>query len=216
LHDHSMINADREIGPDLQRWLDAAAATGNLPEEQTLGKAVSSQAKDGIFDLHLFPVCASTQTSLTGGLALIPVACMTPQARGQIDIVSADPNAMPRIDHNYLGDPAGHDIAVLRDGLQMAEALFNSPPLANILGKRGTDLPDDDAIRRHVIHYYHPVGTCPMGAGADAVCDAKGSVHGLSRVTVGDVSLMPQIPRANTNIPAVMIGERIAGFLCAE
>jgi choline dehydrogenase len=215
LHDHSMINADRDIGPDLQRWLDEAAATGNLPEEQTLGKAVSSQSADGIFDLHLFPVCASTQTSLTQGLALICVCCMTPQARGQIDIVSSDPTAMPRINHNYLGDAAGHDIAVLRDGLRMAEELFNAPPLASVLGKRRTTHPDDDAIRRQVIHYYHPVGTCPMGAGPDAVCDAKGSVHDLSRVTVGDVSLMPQIPRANTNIPAVMIGERIAGFLCA-
>jgi choline dehydrogenase len=208
-----MINADREIGPDLQRWLDAAAATGSLPEEQTLGKAVSTQSKDGIFDLHLFPVCASTQTSLTNGLALVAVACMTPKSRGRIDIVSPDPAAMPRIDHNYLGDADGHDIAVLRDGLKMAEALFHAPPLANILGKRSTELADDNAIRRHVIHYYHPVGTCPMGEAADAVCDARGSVHGLSRVTVGDVSLMPQIPRANTNIPAVMIGERIAQFL---
>jgi choline dehydrogenase len=216
LHDHPMINADREIGSELQRWLDEAAAKGSLPEEQTLGKALSSQAKDGIFDLHLYPVCASTQTSLTNGLALIAVACMTPKSRGQIDIVSPAPDAKPRINHNYLGDAEGHDIAVLRDGLVMAEELLLSPPLAGVLGKRATDTSSDEAIRKHVIHYYHPVGTCPMGSGKDAVCDANGTVHGLSRVTVGDVSLMPQIPRANTNIPAVVIGERIAEILLSD
>ena len=215
LHDHPTINADRQTGPKLLSWLQEAAATGGLPEEQTLGKALSSQAADGIFDIHVFPVCASTQTVLTNGLSLIPVACMTPRSRGQINIVSDDPSVMPRINHAYLSDPENHDLAVLRDGLVIAEAMLNSLPLASALGARVTDLSTDDAIRKHVVHYYHPVGTCPMGAGEDSVCDAKGAVHGLNRVTVCDVSLMPQIPRANTNIPAVMIGERIAELLLA-
>jgi choline dehydrogenase len=213
LHDHPMIHVDRTVGPELKRWLAEAAALGQLPEEQTLGKALSSKASDGIFDLHLFPVCASTQTTLTSGLALIEVCCVTPKSRGRLDITSADPSAHPDIDHRYLSDSEGHDIAVLRDGLLMAEALFNSPALASVLGNRVTALSDDASIRRHVAHYYHPVGTCMMGTGRDAVCDASGRVHGTQRLAVGDVSLMPQIPRANTNIPAVVIGEKIAGLL---
>ena len=213
LHDHPMVHADRTIGPALREWLDEAAARGQLPEEQTLGKALSSKATDGIFDLHLFPVCASTQTILTGGHALIEVACVTPKSRGRIDITSSDPAAHPVIDHRYLSDEEGHDMAVLRDGLVMAEALFNAPAFAGVLGDRVTDTSDDASIRRHVAHYYHPVGTCKMGTGPGAVCDAKGKVHGMQRLTVGDVSLMPQIPRANTNIPAVVIGEKIAAFL---
>ena len=210
LHDHSIVYADRHVGPELKSWLDAFAATGFLPEEQTLGKAVSSQAADGIFDLHIFPVCASTQTVLTKGRALIEVACMTPRSRGQLDIVSTDPGVAPLIEHNYLGDPDGHDLAVLRDGLVMAEAMLAAPALASILGTSVTDTASDAGIRRTVAHYYHPVGTCMMGDGPLGVCGARGAVHGLSRVTVGDASLMPQIPRANTNIPAVVIGERIA------
>ena len=213
LHDHPMIHADRRIGPLLQTWLDDAAARGALPEEQTLGKVCSSLATDAIFDLHLYPVCASTQTALTGGNALVEVACVTPRSRGRVDIASADPMAPPRIDHAYLSDPDGHDIAVLREGLVMAQDLLNHPALASVLGDPVTDTSTDEAIRREVVHYYHPVGTCPMGAGDDGVCDGRGSVRGLDRVTVADVSLMSQIPRANTNIPAVMIGERIASFL---
>jgi choline dehydrogenase len=213
LHDHSMIHASRTVGSQLQRWLEAAAAAGFLPEEQTLGKACSSRAIDGVFDLHLFPVCASTQTTLTGGLALVEVCCMTPKSRGRLDIVSADPEAHPRIDHGYLNDVDGHDIAVLRDGLVMAENLLNHPTLAAVLGEPGDVYVTDDDIRRSVLHYYHPVGTCRMGADEMAVCDATGRVRGLDNVVVADVSLMPQIPRANTNIPAVVIGERIARHL---
>lgn len=213
LHDHPMVHVDREIGADLQRWLDAAKAHGFLPEEQTLGKALSSRAHDGIYDLHLFPVCASTQTGLTNGRARVEVACMTPHSRGRLDITSSDPAAAPRIDHRYLSDVDDHDLTVLRDGLNMAEALLAHPALATVLGKAVTDISNDAAIRREVAHYYHPVGTCAMGDSGDAVCRENGQVQGLERIFVGDVSLMPQIPRANTNIPAVMIGERIAQLL---
>ncbi len=213
LHDHPMVHADREIGPDLQIWLDEAASRGALPEEQTLGKACSSQTTDGIFDLHIYPVCANTQTTLTGGRALIEVACVTPLSRGRVDVVSNDPSAHPHIDHRYLSDPDGHDLAVLRDGLVLAQQMLAHPALLTVLGNPVTDVSTDEAIRREVVHYYHPVGTAKMGTGADAVCDERGTVRGLNRVTVCDVSLMPQIPRANTNIPAVVIGERIASGL---
>jgi choline dehydrogenase len=213
LHDHPMLGVDRAVGPLLQEWLDEAAARGFLPEEQTLGKAMSSQATDGIFDLHIYPVCAATQTALTGGRALVEVCCVTPQSRGRVDITSADPEAHPCIDHRYLTDSEGHDIAVMRDGIVMAEELFNHPSLARVLGGAVTSLATDDDIRREVVHYYHPVGTCPIGTGPGSVCDERGRVHGLQNLVVADVSLMPQIPRANTNIPAVVIGERIAQLL---
>ena len=54
-----------------------------------------------------------------------------------------------------------------------------------------------------------------MGPADDplAVCDAQGRVHGLDRVLVADCSLMPVVPRANTNVPAVVVAERIADAL---
>ena len=214
LHDHPMVNAGRELAPELRRAIEQATARGFVPEEQTLGKACSSLATDGIFDLHLFPVCASTQTTLTGGRALVEVACMTPRSRGRVDIVSTDPEAHPSIDHGYLTDADDHDLGVLRDGLVLAEELLAQPALAEVLVPEPSRDLSDAAIRRDVMHYYHPVGTAPMGTDADSsVCDASGRVRGMERVVVGDVSLMPQIPRANTNIPAVVIGERIAAIL---
>ena len=192
---------------------DATKAQGFLPEEQTLGKAVSSHAADGIFDLHVFPVLAADQTHEMHGRVGIVVSCVTPESRGRVDIASPDPEAQPVIDHDYLGDAAGHDVAVLRDGVAMADALFAHPAVAELVGAPVTDLSTDAAIRANVAHYYHPVGTAAMGDGPDAVCDAHGRVHGLERVVVGDASLFPRIMRANTNLPAIMAGERIAHTL---
>lgn len=214
LHDHPLVNAGRELAPALRRAIDAATARGFVPEEQTLGKACSSLAVDGVFDLHLFPVCASTQTSLTGGRALVEVACMTPRSRGVVHIRSADPDVHPHIDHRYLTDPDDHDLTVLRDGLAMAEELLVQSAFADVLVPEPRRDTSAASIRRDVMHYYHPVGTTPMGHDpATSVCDPDGGVHGSGRIVVGDVSLMPQIPRANTNIPAVVIGERIAARL---
>jgi choline dehydrogenase len=216
LHDHPMVGVDRRVGPQLAQWLDEAAARGALPEEQTLGKACSSLAVDGIFDLHLFPVCASTQTTLTNGRAAVEVCTMTPKSRGRVDIASPDRSVAPRIDHMYLSDAEGHDLRVIRDGLVMANELLNHSSVASVLGEAVTSLDTDEDIRRAVAHYYHPVGTCRMGTDELAVCEATGAVRGLSNLTVADVSLMPQIPRANTNIPAVVLGERIASFVLAR
>ena len=167
-----------------------------------------------MFDLHLFPVCASTQTTLTQGRVLVEVACMTPHSRGEVHITSTDPEAHPRIDHSYPTDPDDHDLTVVRDGLVLAEELLSQPELADVLVPEPPRDLTAGVIRRDVQHYYHPVGTAMMGLDpATSVCDPAGRLHGVDRVVVADVSLMPQIPRANTNIPAVVMGERIAAFL---
>jgi choline dehydrogenase len=215
LHDHPMMHADRAVGPKLQAWLDEVAASGFLPEEQTLGKFISSLAVDGVYDMHVFPVVGSDQTSVLHGRATVEVAVMTPRSRGALSITSLDPGAAPRIDHAYLSDAEGHDLAVMRDGLDVANRFLDHPLVAPLLGEAITDCSSDDAIRSQVAHYYHPVGTCAMGAddSAGAVCAADGRVRGLDHVVVADVSLMPTIPRANTNMPAIVIGERIADLL---
>ena len=76
---------------------------------------------------------------------------------------------------------------------------------------------DDKALRAFVSRgtstYYHPVGSCTMGMGADAVVDAELRVHGLSGVRVADASVIPRIPPVNTNAAAIMIGERAADLI---
>lgn len=73
----------------------------------------------------------------------------------------------------------------------------------------------DDYLNKAVVGVWHPVGTCRMGKKDDpaAVTDPAGKVHGVDSLRVCDASLMPAAVRANTNLPTIMIAERIADFI---
>ncbi|WP_162069606.1 GMC family oxidoreductase N-terminal domain-containing protein [Burkholderia sp. THE68] len=80
-------------------------------------------------------------------------------------------------------------------------------------------LGDDSAmtafVARSVGGTWHPSGTCRMSSAADplAVTDSHGAVYGVEGLHVCDASLMPSIPCANTNVPTIMIAERVADVL---
>ncbi|MDX6560262.1 MAG: choline dehydrogenase, partial [Gaiellales bacterium] len=66
-----------------------------------------------------------------------------------------------------------------------------------------------EAVDATVAHYYHPAGTCAMGA----VLDGRLRVHGFEGLYVADCSVFPAVPRANTCIPAVLVAHRLVGWL---
>jgi len=104
------------------------------------------------------------------------------------------------------------------------------PPLAgpifSTLADRRVDLAtlvaDDDAlaahIRENVAGTFHPVGTCRMGGAndRDAVVDTEGRVRGIAGLRVIDASIMPTAPRGNTNIPTIMVAEKISAAMADE
>lgn len=97
------------------------------------------------------------------------------------------------------------------------------PALVHTVVTLGTTLAgllaDDDRltefVRANVGCTWHPSGTARMGQADDpaAVTSPTGRVHGIDGLRVADASLMPSIPCANTNMPTIMIAERIAGFI---
>jgi 5-(hydroxymethyl)furfural/furfural oxidase len=99
-------------------------------------------------------------------------------------------------------------------------------PIFATLADRRVDLAalaaDDDAlaehVRQNVAGTFHPSGTCRMGRADDraAVTDPAGRVHGVPGLRVIDASIMPTIPRGNTNIPTIMIAEKLAAEMLRE
>jgi len=212
LHDHPLVELEFAGSERLRQLLAESAASRFTPEEQTLGKLRSSRAT-GPYDLHLFPIAAHPHSLLAGRVMLV-VAAMEPRSRGRLHVVSPDPETAPVIDHGYLSDRVGHDRAVLAEGIERARELAAVEPLRALIGDEIAATLHGPIERIHA-HYYHPVATCAMGAEDDplAVCDGAGRVRGLEGVVVADCSLMPVVPRANTNVPAVLVGERIAESL---
>jgi 5-(hydroxymethyl)furfural/furfural oxidase len=72
-------------------------------------------------------------------------------------------------------------------------------------------------VKNNVAGTFHVSGTCRMGAADDhdAVVDSGGRVRGLAGLRVADASIMPTVPRGNTNIPTVMIAEKISAEILA-
>ena len=54
-----------------------------------------------------------------------------------------------------------------------------------------------------------------MGPASDplAVVDQYGRAHGIEGLVVADASIMPTVPRANTNLTTIMIGEMVGEWL---
>lgn len=226
LHDHPAVALSFDGSPKLIAEMEAFSASHWMPEEQSIAKFRSAlyPTEQSGFDLHIYPVGGPPSTTGAEWHWQFPVACMTPRSRGELTLRSKDPNAAPRLEHRYLSDADGHDRAVILDGVRKARQIAAYPALRELIGEErapGRDITSDADLSAwidgSVGHYYHPVGTCAMGAADDpmAVTDANGKVHGLANVWVADCSIMPVIPRANTNIPAIVVGERIAAALLA-
>ena len=227
LHDHPAVTLQHAGSAGLVSEMQAFAAANWMPEEQTIAKLRSRvhPADETGFDLHIYPVGGPDPGEPGGWRWQFPVACMTPRSRGSVALASADPTVAPLIDHGYLSDPDGHDRAVLVDGVRIARELAAQPALGPVLGAETKPGPAARTEREvaawvdaSVAHYYHPVGTCAMGTDPDAgaVVDARGRVHGVDGLVVADCSVIPTVPRANTNIPAFVVGERIASWLTAR
>ncbi len=215
LHDHPALDIPVAGTKALRAEMDSFSASNWIPEEQVIAKVRSRHCREA-FDLHIYPVGGRTGE---GWQFKLDIACMTPRSRGKLTLRSTDPDDAPLLDHGYLSDPDGHDAAVLLDGLKIArEIIASDSRMGAELDPCPAIMSDAELLRwihDNVGHYYHPVGTCKMGpeTDADAVVDPCGRVYGVSGLLVADCAIMPVIPRANTNIPAAVVGARIAAWL---
>ena len=219
LHDHPAFGLEYRSTALFNSLMDDFVAGGRtVYAEQSLAKARSSRC-DKAFDLHIAPIAFIEREESGDWRFKIAVANMAPKSRGRLTLRDADPRtALRYIDTGYYTDPEDTDIGVVMDGIELAREIAGQKALAELIGEELEEtarlvLVED--VRRNSAHYYHPVGTCKMGPDSDpnAVVDARGKVYGVDNLYVADASIMPVVPRANTNLPSVMLAEKIVSGL---
>ena len=134
---------------------------------------------------------------------------------------SPDPLAPPEIRFNFL--KSDYDMQALIFGIRTCRRIAAQPALAPYVAAEiapGTQFDTDEqlaeVVRASGVSNHHPVGTCRMGKGADAVVDPRLRVYGIERLRVADASIMPAIIAGNTNAPSIMIGEKAAAMILED
>jgi choline dehydrogenase len=146
---------------------------------------------------------------------------MRPDSRGHVRVRSASPEVRPEIQFNFFASDADRRAAVA--GLKFARKISQTAPMSECVESEiapGPDVRTDEQMvaycREAGLSLLHPVGTCSMGIGADAVVDPRLRVIGVENLRVIDASIMPRIVTGNTNAAAIMIGEKGAALVLED
>lgn len=209
------------LGAMSEENLAAFASEGRGPLTSNIAEAggfirTSDDLPAPDVQFHAAPALYVDEPVLEHGFGVAPCV-LTPASRGCVLTVSPDPTAKPYILHNYLSEQTDMDRMV--HGLRVAIDIVRRPALTKYT-TRPYYVPASDSdedlrahIRSQATTVYHPVGTCRMGSDAEAVLDCELRVRGVEGLRVVDASVMPTIPRGNTNAPTIAVAERAADMI---
>jgi choline dehydrogenase len=205
LVDHVGVGLGFEPTERLRRETAAFERSRPLHMAQVTVEARSSACAEGVCDLFLFP---AVDPADDGAYEISAAAwAMKPDSVGSVRLTSRDPRSPLRIDHGFLSDP--RDVDVVVEGVEALRRLAGSDAI-RAHGAREIRPGADVDARRYVLEaargFFHPVATCAIGR----VVDGDGCVLGIDGLRIVDASVMPTIPRANTNLSTIALAERLA------
>lgn len=203
-------------------WLTGARGmlASNMVEAGGFVRSSPAEPRPDI-QFHIIPGRKSHRGRMVeyGHGVSVHTCVLRPESRGSV--ARGGPDGPPVIDLGLLRERA--DMERLLRGVRLARAILRQPPmarhgLAEVIPGEGIE--DDEGlrayIRAHARTVYHPVGTCAMGTGPEAVVDPRLRVHGVLGLRVVDASIMPAIISGNTNAPAIMIAEKAADMIVQD
>ena len=164
----------------------------------------------------------STGRKVTYGHGIsMNASILRPKSRGTIGISDADSFSTPVIDPNFFS--VEDDLDTMVRAVKFGRQIMGNPAFDPYRGeelKPGKGVQTDEQYAQYVrdnsATVYHPVGTCAMGVGEDAVVDPELRVKGLQGLRVVDASVMPRLVGGNTNAPTMMIAEKASDIILGK
>ena len=222
LRDHPLVTVELAVkdgvhldvnGPRMQAGLRYTATGSSLRNDMQIFPANYGGPKTGD------PLGGAWKTREIG----VRLTCILELAFsvGELRLASNDPGQKPQLSYRYLEDT--RDLERCREAVRICQRLLDHPSFQPIIDHwadpTDQDLVSDQALDawlfQNISTAQHTCGTCKMGPDSDpmAVVDQYGRVKGITGLRVVDLSIAPNVVRANTNATAIMIGERVAGWI---
>ena len=132
---------------------------------------------------------------------------MKPRSRGRVRLNGPDPETPLAIEHGFLSVP--EDADVVAEGIAELRELAASAGIRAWIAREtrpGVDVTPLDHVRATACGFFHPVGTCALGA----VAEPDGRVRGFENLYVADASFVPEPPRSNTNLTVAAVAAGLA------
>lgn len=225
LQDHPMIGIAMPL---------RAEAAIKTPDDRHTNCCVrySSEGPRGTFnDMMLVSlnqaVLAMETADTSSGAGAIGVFVNQPYSRGSARLSSCDPERHPIVVEGMLSDQ--RDLDRLASGARLLADLATADAVQAICAfspervnaelfaalRSGDDKELESYLLAAAVDTQHGTSTCRMGPSADpdAVVDLDCSVLGVRDLWVADASIFPSVPRANTNLATIMVGELLADRL---
>lgn len=213
LQDHPML----AVG-----YRDRMAGTVSGRGYEVMLRASTGAVGSSPGDFAVHPVRNGPGGSVSAALFVFLHRC---ESRGVLRLRSPHPGQQPVLDQRMLADPRDRERmrAAVRHTIELAHHRALRPPGQEVVVGRAARPPadlDDDRVLdamllAEVTDAKHVTASCPMGrpGGAGVVVDPGARVVGIIGLRVADCSIVPQLPRANTYLTALAIGERVAELI---
>lgn len=221
--DHPYCRIELKLKPDFKAT-DVNARHTNCCIRMSSGQA--GAAKDDILYVAMNHGGIGVESdSAQFGEAMINLILMEAKSRGSVAIRSNNPFDQPVVEENMLDHPL--DLSRMRQAYRHLGKIAAQAPIQSItdrvlLGDTQNplgwlDTASDDEVDSFLLEQssdaQHGIGGCCLSADGRGVVDAECRVLGFDGLRVIDASIMPLDCQANTNLTAIMIGEKMAHAL---
>ncbi|MFQ5683465.1 MAG: GMC family oxidoreductase [Candidatus Binatia bacterium] len=173
---------------------------------------------DSTLECGNFHIVMRPPTEVHGIKRMMPISAhlLEQRLRGRVFLRDSNPHELPVIDSQMLEDP--EDVKAMVSAMEFVSELVRGETVKAFYGPLLQPGPKENwakFARSTYDSYHHGVGTCMMGPVSNklSVVDERLRVHGIENLWIGDASIMPTVTHANTNLPAIMIGERLSDFM---